>query len=273
MAAPSPVAWRAPPSVGNEPLPRSIQNKKWVDKGDKGNSLTPAQRLLFKRAKLDVKIIKRQSDEISKYELFQRLNTGGTRLTEQELRNCLLVMVDGVFFKWLRELADYHSFQNCLVLTDNAIDEQYDLELVVRFIVLRSLPDAALSRVGDLGDFLTETIVRLAESRALDLGAEELAFKTTFDLLGEALGDNSFRRYDAKRRRFLGGFFVSGFEALALGVGHYHRRIAKNPPDLKKIAMNIWSDANFRKGARSGMRANERMRVTIPYGRKLFKAV
>lgn len=50
------------------------------------NSFTSEQRIDFKRAKLDINIIKRSSDADAKYELFQRLNTGGTALSPQEIQ-------------------------------------------------------------------------------------------------------------------------------------------------------------------------------------------
>src|SRR5437763_14516530 len=49
-------------------------------------SLTTTQRLIIKRAKIHMSIILKESDEGSKYELFQRLNTGGSSLSGQELR-------------------------------------------------------------------------------------------------------------------------------------------------------------------------------------------
>jgi uncharacterized protein with ParB-like and HNH nuclease domain len=56
----------------------SLEGKKWDDSEDPNNSLTQAQRLLIKRAKIAVSIIEKESDEMAKYELFQRLNTGGS---------------------------------------------------------------------------------------------------------------------------------------------------------------------------------------------------
>lgn len=71
----------------------SLQGKKWDDSESYQNSLTSAQRLFIKRAKLDIKILFKESDEKTKYELFQRLNTGGSTLSDQEIRNCILVNV------------------------------------------------------------------------------------------------------------------------------------------------------------------------------------
>jgi len=53
-------------------------------------SFTKEQQLFFKRARMDVIIMKKESDPNTKYELFQRLNTGGSLLSDQEVRNCLM---------------------------------------------------------------------------------------------------------------------------------------------------------------------------------------
>ena len=53
----------------------ALTGKRWDDETHPDQSLTNAQRLLIKRAKIDVSIILKESDESAKYELFQRLNT------------------------------------------------------------------------------------------------------------------------------------------------------------------------------------------------------
>jgi uncharacterized protein with ParB-like and HNH nuclease domain len=72
---------------GTRYLP-SLQDKHWEENGGNGQGLNREQQLIIKRSKLDIKIVLRESDESSKYELFQRLNTGGSSLSDQELRNC-----------------------------------------------------------------------------------------------------------------------------------------------------------------------------------------
>ena len=56
----------------------SLEGKKWDDPNDRDNSFTPTQRLLIKRSKIAVNIVEKESDKMIKYELFQRLNTGGS---------------------------------------------------------------------------------------------------------------------------------------------------------------------------------------------------
>lgn len=77
--------------TGTKYLP-SLEGMKWNDAYDLDHSLTTAQRLFIKRAKIDVTMIQKESDQIAKYELFQRLNTGGSLATLQEVRNCIMVM-------------------------------------------------------------------------------------------------------------------------------------------------------------------------------------
>src|SRR5690606_4837989 len=60
----------------------SLENKKWDTEDN--DSFTEAQQRYFKRSRLNFVIIQKESDTSSKYELFQRLNTGGTSLTPQE---------------------------------------------------------------------------------------------------------------------------------------------------------------------------------------------
>jgi hypothetical protein len=139
----------------------SLKGRRWDDDADHPDeSLNASQRLLIKRAKIGVSIILKESDDSAKYELFQRLNTGGSMLSDQEVRNSILVMLNRDFYRWIRHLADSAPFRSCVALSDRAIEEQYDMELVLRFIVFRTMSRTALSRLGDLGEFLTARVNR-----------------------------------------------------------------------------------------------------------------
>jgi hypothetical protein len=64
-----------------------------------------ADRLRIKRTPIRAVIIKKQGDTYIKYELFKRLNTGGSLLSAQEIRNCSSRMVEGgeEFYKIIQE--------------------------------------------------------------------------------------------------------------------------------------------------------------------------
>jgi hypothetical protein len=250
----------------------SLLGKRWEDDAHVDQSLTNAQRLLIKRAKIDVSIILKESDESSKYELFQRLNTGGSQLADQELRNSIIVMLNSDFYRWLKSLAERPAFQDCIALSDRAIDEQYDMELVLRFIVFRTATTAQLVNLGDLGEFLTEKASELAREKAFDRAAEEVAFEATFAKLSKVLGSDAFRRFDAHKKRFVGGFSVSAFEAVALGIGYGYKKLTLTDAEITKRVQGIWKDSAFTLNSGSGIRASSRVPKIVPYGRKLFVA-
>lgn len=250
---------------GTKLLP-SLQDVTW-----EGNrALSVQHQLLFKRAKLDIKIILRESDESSKYELFQRLNTGGSELSDQEVRNCILIMEDPDFYRWLRQLADHESFRNCIALTDRAVLEQFDMELVVRFLTLRSLKKSDLSKIGDLGAFLTDQVRAFASSPKFKRAEEARIFESTFDVLEKEVGLDAFRKYDAKRKGFLGGFLISAFEAVAVGLSEGIAKAPGRKRKLKEGVINLWSLKKFRDAIGSGVRASSRIPVTVTMGRELF---
>lgn len=90
----------------------------WEDDNPDVNQFTMAQRLLIKRAKIDIKILKANSDPGAKYDLFQRLNSGGSHLTPQEVRTCLIIMENKQFFDKLVFMSQNKDFKETLPLTD-----------------------------------------------------------------------------------------------------------------------------------------------------------
>jgi hypothetical protein len=249
----------------------SLMGKKWDDPDDSSNSLTSSQRLIIKRSKIDVSIILRESDEASKYELFQRLNTGGSPLSEQEVRNSILVMINRDMYRWMRKLAEKPDFVECVALTDRALDEQYDMELVLRFLVFRTLDEKQLSRIGDLGDYLTEKLTEMARDEDFEFEEEELAFSTAFGLLRKTTGSDSFKKYDAEQGKFMGGFLVSGYEVVAIGLGYNYKVATGAKVDIESLVRGVWQKEQFTSKSGSGIRASSRVPNTIPLGRKLFK--
>ena len=199
----------------------ALEGKKWEDEGtDLG--IGEVNQRLIRRAKLDVQIILRESSDSTKYELFQRLNTGGTQLSDQELRNAILVMINSAAYEWLQDLAEDSNFNQCTPLSERALERQDNLELVTRFLVLRRLEEDKLKWTGDFNDFLTEHISSIAQNRDFEMirESERRAFRTTFELLSHSLGEDVFRKYDENKDRHYGPVMMSAFELIAMGLGY-----------------------------------------------------
>jgi len=248
----------------------SLSGKKWDDPNDKDNSFTQAQRLLIKRAKIAVNIVEKESDKMIKYELFQRLNTGGAIATPQEVRNCILLMLNKDLYNLMRSLADRESFKSCIALSDRLYEEQYDMELVLRFILFFDRNDASLQKLGgDVSEFLTARMREMALEKDLDSSHIERAFDVTFNILDRAMGNDSFKRYKSDNDQFLGGFLLSAYEVVALGIGYNYQ----NPLPTDEIPnriKNIWSHQTYQKWSGAGVNAARRLPYLIPLGREVF---
>ena len=245
----------------------SLLDKTWDGKDE--SSIGRDNQLLIKRSKIDVKIILRESSEASKYELFQRLNSGGSPLSEQEMRNVIMIMVNPSFYEWIETLAQDENFLVCTALSDRARQERYDLELVTRFLTLRKRSASRL-HFDDLGNFLDDEAERFASDKSFNTTEEERVFTTTFRLLSENYGDDIFRRYDRAKKRHLGGFLISAFEVFAIGLGSKleSTHAIVDSKRLKKVVQGTWSDPDFINNVGSGISASRRIPVVIPYARR-----
>lgn len=253
-----------------------LENKFWEKEGDEKNSFTSPQRIAFKREKIDVKIVKKESNETIKYELFQRLNTLGSRLSDQEVRNCLLVLLNDKFYKWLNNLSKNPSFLNTLPLTDKVMDEQYNMELALRFLIFKRIKPSEVKSTTDLGEFVTDKMRELAIDSKFDFAKEEKDFIQTFEILDFISGENVFKKYDSGKGIFSGKFLISGFEAIAYGLGRNIGKYDSQKLDekfkekiIEKIK-GIWDDKSFQARSGSGMPATMRIPTIVPIGEKAF---
>jgi hypothetical protein len=234
-------------------------------------TLDSAQRIAFKRAKLDIKIVKEADTANTKYDLFDRLNSGGSNLSDQEFRNSLIVMTDATFMDWLEALRERDDFQLAVAPSDKQRDEQYDLELVIRWLVLSNRSTESLSQFRDLRELLTKSVLAYAEDPEFDRAGNEDVFRRTFSVIFDALESSAFRRYDAATERFLGGFSVSSFEVVSTGVAtNLEVWEAATPDQLKTVVGSVWANAEFKRYARGGQNPTTRIPKTVGLGRRLF---
>ncbi|MGV0025855.1 DUF262 domain-containing protein [Phormidesmis priestleyi] len=249
----------------------ALLGKKWDDHSDEKNSLTQTQRLLIKRSKIGVAILQKESDPKAKYELFQRLNTGGSIATDQEVRNCLLIMSNREMYRWMRDLSRNESFQSCLSLSDKNLEEQYDMELLLRFLIFRSMDDSILKSIPnpDISVFLTNKMIDVSEKGNFDYETEKEAFQVTFRILSEQLGGNSFKKYDHQKDKFVGGFIVSMFEVVALGMGYHYEKLNAQVNVLDTVK-KIWKDTRFTSSIGGGISTRKRVQSILPLGREMF---
>ncbi len=250
----------------------SLAGKQWELGTDSPESdLGVAQQLQIKRARIRVEILKHESDPTAKYELFQRLNTGGAALSEQEVRNCVAVMIDRSFHVWLKERAEHPSFVRTINQTDVAIERQAGTELALRFFAFRNV---AYQSGLDVHEYLDKALLRLAQDKAFDREGAKENFETTFELIEAALGNKAFKRWNGSE--FTGKFLMSMFEVCATGVSKNLDRLTKLDSEhrsafLEERVKALWKDNEFIRNSGAGVRGTTRLANLLPMAESFFK--
>jgi uncharacterized protein with ParB-like and HNH nuclease domain len=234
------------------------------------NELDSSLKRLFKREKIEIKIIKKESDTSTKFELFQRLNTGGSQLSDQEVRNCLLIMLNEDFYKILVELSKDQNFNETIGITERLYEERYEMELILRLLALGNSSESELKSIPDVSEFLTTKVKEFAES-SLDWESEKEFLAKTFRLLNATLGDDSFKRNS--NGSYKGGFQLTIFEVLATGVYLYIKNGKDEsalPALIRKTSTELANSSIFNQYSGSGSKANYRWPKFVPLAKSLF---
>lgn len=200
---------------GTDLLP-SLEGKVWPanDADPLPNHLAEAQQITIRRARIRIEILGQETDPQIKFELFQRLNTGGANLSEQEIRNCIIVSLNRDAYQHIVNMTTDANFAALASVGEERSKRQYALELVVRFLVLRNYP----YRNGlDVHDYLDKGIITIVNDQAFDWELERQIFANTMARLNQEVGEDAFRR---NNRWSLGLYeFISLGVSRAIQVG------------------------------------------------------
>lgn len=176
------------------------------------------------------------SGNTSVYHIFERLNTGGTQLVGQEIRNCVY---HGEFNDLLCDLNKYENWRK-IFGTNTSHKRQKDVELILRFFAFYENGDKYERPIKDFMSNFMRVNQNIDTEKKETFAA---LFKGTCDQVVALLGEKPFHVWSGLNV----AVFDSTFTALA-----------KNgfPEDLKERFKNLKRDEDFVKGVR-GATADE----------------
>lgn len=171
--------------------------------------------------------------------VFERINSGGIRLSAQEIRNCI---AEGAFTSLVKELNEHHSWRLIFGGGKNTGPNRRskDEELIIRFFAM--LKDGE-NYQKPMARFLNERSAVYNQLSSGELDAMAKVFKATADFVWQTLGAAAFR----PNRPLNAAVFDSVMPATAarLGQGNF------SADDFSDAYHNLLLDAEF-------MRASER---------------
>lgn len=231
--------------------------------------LDKTQQLAIRRARLGVEILKRPSDDQTKYDLFQRLNAGGTQANAQELRNCIMLMINRDYFRSVKASADQEAFRSVVSVSDEQAEKQRHMEMAVRFLVHTHVPyDGRL----DVEEYIDEGIVTLSQNE--DPAGAALLINQTFQLLNEVAGNNALRRFQHGAHG--GKVGLVGLEGIAVGVAKNLPAILALGPEasqsfVRERMESFWVQPETATFTSLGLRGTVRIQRTVPFGEAWFR--
>ena len=173
------------------------------------------------------------------YFVFERINTGGMRLSPQEIRNCVNL---GPFIKRIRELNKLNAWRSVFASENiRAKDE----ELILRFLALyRNNEHYSRPMAGFLNKF-SEEMNKVDETELTRLSQ---IFKTTIEKVNSAIGPRAFRIIRALNAAAFDAIMVGLAKRLELSpepadddVLSAHNRLVNNN-DFKQLCERATAD-------------------------------
>jgi uncharacterized protein with ParB-like and HNH nuclease domain len=161
--------------------------------------------LMFMTRPLRVTVLNDRSDFEVRYDLFERLNTGGVTLHPQEIRNCIYL---GRFKDFIENCSKNKDFLNTVKMTGNSERTGNREELVLKFFAY--FEDRS-HFVHSVKEFLNEYMAKKTASFKEENLFKEL-FEQTFSLLNKLLPDGIVRG----NRKNITPLIL--YEAIAVGV-------------------------------------------------------
>jgi len=185
--------------------------------GLKFSALPPQIQTIFKtRPTLRAIIVLRQSDPAIKYEVFQRLNTGGVPLNPQEIRNNLY---SGTLNTRINQLGESDLFHKALSIKDKESSKLYremrDSELVLRFMTFCDTWETFSGGVRTQMDTFMETNKNLKRERVEALVSK---FEAALSNVVTVFADHAFQRWQPEREVWRNQVLASLYDAEMLAL-------------------------------------------------------
>lgn len=202
--------------IGNDSIIRQINpkgSKLKIDDLEKLNEmngltfedLPKSIQIMFSTRPIRVTVLNDRSDFKVRYDLFERLNTGGVSLQPQEIRNCLYL---GEFNNFIKECSKNENFLSIIKIPENSKRTTNLEELVLRFFAYYENRNIFVHSVNDfLSSYMEQKTKNLKNKEELST-----IFEQTFKKLKEYLPNGIVRR---KR---VNSTPIVLYEAIAVGV-------------------------------------------------------
>ena len=198
-----------------------------------------------------------KSDKSSVYEVFERINTGGVKLSAQEIRSCVS---PGRFINLLRDLNTNSAWRQIYGKQSARLKDQ---ELILHFLAMALNSGEYKRPMRRFLDSFLDTNENLTKAKETEFRA---LFEDAIELVNEVLGSAAFRPEKQLN--------TAVFDAVMVGLS---RRLAQkkkpNPAALKKSYDNLLKSDDFRGAYLRSTADEEQVRTRIKLATGVFAGI
>lgn len=209
------------------------------------NDLPDELKLKIKRFRFWINIILKDSDSTAKYEIFNRLNTWWTFLSNQEIRNTLLLQFKPELYNLIKELSDNDYFKNVMNFSDKDVEKETDTEFVLRFFCIKNYNEKNDWRIQSVSDFLMKKMKSFYEEWNFNLESERNIFIQTFEKLDNELWWQALKRYYTNGKWFYGRVMIPWFDTIAAWIWFNIENNSLSDEGLEDLLKKLWENENF----------------------------
>ncbi|WP_202114733.1 GmrSD restriction endonuclease domain-containing protein [Vreelandella zhuhanensis] len=221
--------------------------------GSSYKDLPQTLKLKFSLRPLKVTTLSDKSDLKVRFDLFERLNTGGIKLTDQEIRACVF---RGQFNDFISELSENEHFNAVVNLPKAKESDGTKAELILKFFSYKNNRDNFEHSVVDfLNDYMADSSVSFNYKKNRSI------FENTFEALASELPEG-IKRGNRKTTPF------NLFEAISIGAAD----AIEEGTDIRGKDVETWiDDEELTKLTSSATNSKPKLKARIGYCYDRFK--
>lgn len=195
------------------------------------DNLPKALQIKIKRSFVRMEVIKKESEKSLKYHMFKRLNTGGELLSNQEIRNCTIRLLNSDALTFIEDCSKNEDYKNVIrKIDEEKINKKIDQELVLRFFALKN--DIEHYRF-PVAEYLTNYLESITtQEKPFDYIKEKEIFNKTFRIINLNLGDSAFSSI-TKAKNIKNDFVTYLFDGISIAIANLVENIDFNNKNAK----------------------------------------
>ena len=230
----------------------------------KYSQLNPTIQNAINRRSISAIVILKESDLDIKFDVFERINTGGEHLNPQETRNCIY---RGKFNDLLLELSESRIFRKCLDMPDsenelknNQIYKQMeDVQLILRFFTLQEYEKIS----GNLKTSMNNYMKKSLKFSDKEIEEHRILFTDTIQKVHNVYKRKSFRKWDPYENNWL-RISAPLYDAVMYAFSEVENdSIFGNERKIMSGTKKLFEDDDFVESVRKGTNSLDANRIRI----------